>query len=249
MKAWIYGIVRTVRYVASLHVGHYAAGASFFLALSVFPGLIVLVGALRLLPVEPRSLGALLTEFLPGPLVRTASMLLRRAWEGAGDLPIGLWAAVCLWSASRGVYGMILGFNAVCGFQEHRSWLVRRLTCLGCTLALLAALILTLAAGLWPRMVLAGVFWLLLRILPAHGPKGIGSLPGAALAGLGWHVFCVLCAGGMVRAGGLYRVYGPVYLLCGGMLWLWGCIWMLLLGGVVNTYLEENARKKRKEKN
>ena len=144
---------------------------------------------------------------------------------------------------------MILGFNAVCGLREYRSWFARRLTCLGCTLVLLAALILTLAAGLWPAMVLAGVFWLLLRVLPAHGPKGIGSLPGAVLASLGWHVFSVLCAGGMVRAGGLYRVYGPVYLLCGGMLWLWGCIWMLLLGGVVNRCLEENAGKKRKERN
>ena len=53
------------RRISRLRVPLYAANASFFMVLAVFPGLLLLLGLLRYTPLEVERLGEMLAGFVP----------------------------------------------------------------------------------------------------------------------------------------------------------------------------------------
>ena len=74
--------------VSDLRVPLYAANASFFLILAVFPGLLLLLGLLRYTPLEVERLGEMLTGFLPeAPQAAAPGRGRHRACAAAGARP------------------------------------------------------------------------------------------------------------------------------------------------------------------
>ena len=98
------------RRVSSLRVPLYAANASFFLILAVFPGLLLLLGLLRYTPLEVERLGEMLASFLPEALAEGAEEMILLTYDNTSGLTLGLSVVTTLWSASRGIYGMIKQF-------------------------------------------------------------------------------------------------------------------------------------------
>ena len=132
------------RRFSGLRVSLYAANASFFLVLAAFPGLLLLLGLLRYTPMDVERLGEMLAGFLPEALAEGAEELILLTYDNTSGLTLGLSAVTTLWSAGRGVYGMIVGLNAVYDLQGHRGFLRKRSLSVVYTSALLLLLVLTL---------------------------------------------------------------------------------------------------------
>lgn len=71
---------------------------------------------------------------------------------------------VALWSASRGVFGILNGINSILGSDEYRSYLRRRMTAIFYTFLLILALFFTLGLQVFGRRLVAMAedwdFWL-----------------------------------------------------------------------------------------
>ncbi len=262
--------VHGFRHISQLRIPLYAANACYFIVLAVFPALLLLLGLLRYTPLEVEQLGEMLSGVLPEAFLDPAEELILLTYDNTSGLTLGLSAVTVLWSASRGVYGLITGLNAVYGVSESRGYFYTRFISVAYTFALLIVLLLTLAlhvfgTGLLGLLQTAELpflrflmelvdlrFFLLLLVQTAiftamfmalpNQPNGFkDSLPGALLASSGWLIFSDLYSIYVERFATLTNIYGSVYAVSLSMLWLYCCISIVFYGGTLNRYVMERG--------
>ncbi len=254
--------VHVFRSVSRLKVPLYAANASFFLVLAVFPALLLLLGLLRYTDLQVERLGEMLQGILPEALLEGAEELILLTYDASSASALGLSAVTALWSASRGIYGVITGLNAVYGVSEDRGYLRTRLISAVYTFLFLLVLLLTLGLhvfgtrllGLIPLLrgsrlvdfrfflllfLQALVFCLMFTFLPNRRNAFRESLPGALLSASGWLIFSDLYSIYVEHFAHLSNIYGSVYAVALSLLWLYCCMAIVFYGGALNRFLSQ----------
>ena len=259
-------IAGAVREIRSLHITTYAGYAGYFIILSLFPTLVLMLGILRYTPLAPENLMDLMEGFLPPSLADRAWGLLLGAYENSSRTVISLSALVALWSAGKGIYGLMKGLNAIYGASEHRGWIRTRLLCAVYLVFFLLVLLLTLALHVFGNTLLVFLrhrggklaqlagelgglrYFLLVAVqtllftaafmfLPDRNNRFWDSLPGALFASFGWMTVSGLFGIYVEHFSGYAHIFGPVYTVAVAMLWLYICVNTLFFGGVLNRYL------------
>ena len=254
------------RGVSRLRISLYAANASYFIVMAVFPALLLLLGLLRYTPLEVERLGEMLAGILPEVLLEGAEELILLTYDNTSASVLGLSAVTTLWSAGRGMHGVLTGLNAIYDVQENRGYLRTRLISTAYTLAFLVVLLLTLALHVFGTGLLGLLrrsehpflrflleiidfrFFLLLflqtmiftamfMVLPNGRYAFRDSVPGALLASCGWLIFSNLFSVYVTHFARLSNVYGSIYALALGMLWLYCCMSIVFYGGALNAVL------------
>ena len=257
---------RIVMAFGRLQIGLHAANTGYFLILSVFPALGLLLSLLRYTGLDAGHLVALLEGMIPETLVPEAELLIHDLYQSSGAV-MGVSAVTALWSASRGIFGLLNGLNAIYGVSEDRGYFYTRAISLFYTFAFLIVLLLTLvlhvfgtgllgfiqgrAEGFWQFLlhIIDLRFFLLLGLqtalftamfmaLPNQKNKLGDSLPGAFLASSGWLIFSHLFSIYVENFTNYANLYGSVYAVALSMLWLYFCIYILFLGGLLNRLLK-----------
>lgn len=262
----IHKVLQAFQWLTQFRVGLYAAHASYFMILSVFPGLVLLLGILRYAGLDGESLLEILEGFLPEVLFPTVQYLVRITYQNTTGTVLSLSAAVGLWSASRGIYSLVVGLNAIYGVREDRGYLYTRLVSMGYMFAFLIVLLLTLLLNVFGNSILqllpadtpfirfldevlglrsilllllqTGLFSAMFMALPNEHCGFRDAFPGAVLSSLGWLTFSRLYSVYVEHFSGYAGIYGSVYTMAIGMLWLYFCISIVFYGGVFNRYLK-----------
>ena len=246
----------------------HAAYAGYFMILSVFPALLMLLSILRYTGIQVENLVSLMENFLPHALMETVEELVYSTWANSTGTVLGLSALTALWSASRGVFGLLQGLNAVYDVWEDRGWLFTRSISMVYTFLFGLVLLLTLALHVfgstllgWLSMVDNGIviflmdfidlrfflllilqsliFTLMFMVLPNQRNRFMDSLPGGILASIGWLVFSDIFSIYVEHSNSYSNIYGSVYAVALGMLWLYCCLSILFYGGALNHWLNE----------
>lgn len=258
-------IYHSFRWISEFRVGLYAAHACFFIVLSLFPTLVLLLGLLRYTGLEAESLLSVLEGFFPEVLFPIITGAVRKIYMNTSGTVLSISAIGALWSASRGIYGLVIGLNAIYGVKESRGYFYTRLVSVGYMFGFLALLIITLLLNVyshtvlqlvaakihfidilnWPselRFVLPFVLQIILftamyMVFPNEKVRFFHALPGAALSAVGWLVFSKLYSVYVVHFSSYAGIYDSLYSVAIGMLWLYFCISIVFYGGVVNRYM------------
>lgn len=262
------------RRLSGMRISANAASAAYFIVLSVFPMLALVLHLLRYTSFDAGDLLALMGGFLPKALLPFAEKLIISTYAHTSTAMATVSAAVALWSSSRGVYGLLTGLNVIYAVEDDRGYWRTRAISVFYTFLFLLVLILTLVLnvfgeailGLIPpaigplgrfladvinlRMILllvlqTGLFTAMFMVLP-NRKNGFGeSLPGAVLAALGWMIYTRLFSVYMTHFSGYTNIYGSVYAVALGMLWLYFCLTILFYGGALNRLLMEREEQKK----
>ena len=263
--------------IAALNVPLYASQASFFLALSVFPLLVLLMGLVRYTGLDVADLTEMLHGVLPTALMPAAQKLISKTYQSTTGMVLSISALTALWSASLGVHGLRMGLNAIGHVEEKRNWLLTRLVSVVYTVLFLVVLLVTLAlhvlgTGLlhWLPFTdspifnfLEGIvdfrFFLLLAVqtilfcgmfayLPNRRSRIRDVFPGAVFASLGWLIFTQIYSIYVEYFAELSIVYGSVYAVALSLLWLYFCITIVFYGGALNQWLRKKPVDEPEEK-
>ena len=258
--------VQLVRKLLAMKVGLFASSACYFIVLSLFPILVLLLGILRHTGLEVENLLAFLEGFVPGALMEGARQLVLETYLGTTGTLLGLSALTALWSASRGIYGLLKGLNAVYGLRETRGYVYTRIMSVYYTFAFLLVLLLNLVLQVFGEALLEALpygqeplivflsgavdlrqlFLLLTQIalfsamykaLPNGEFSWKQSLPGAVLASFGWLVFSNLFSVYVAYSSSYVNLYGTMYRAAMSFLWLYCCISIVFYGGGLNRWL------------
>ena len=256
-----------LRRLAALHIPVHAAHTGYFMVLSAFPALLLVLSALSHTSLAVEDLLGVLEAVLPEALMPGAKRLVRNAWNHTSGLVLGLSAAAALWSASRGIHALLAGLNAVYGAAERRNYFRKRIASVAYTFVFFLMLLLSLVLHVFGRALLAYldtarhplllflvrminlrfflllalqslVFALMYTVLPNRRGRFLPSLPGGLAAGLGWLVFSDLFSWYAAHGGRYTAVYGSIYGLALTMVWLYCCLSIFFFGGALNRWLE-----------
>ena len=259
------------RYVAQANITAYATNACYFIVLSLFPALVLLLGLLRYTGLSVDTLTDILGGFLPDALLPSAQKLIISTYRSSTGTVISLSALTALWSASRGIYGLLTGLNSIYGVAENRGYWYTRGMSVFYTFAFLVVLLLTLVLHVFGTTIIDWLpvsdsplftllanavdlrFFLLLGLqtvffvimfmfLPNRRNKFMDSLPGALLSSIGWLVFSDLFSIYVENFDSYANIYGSVYAVALGMLWLYCCVCIIFFGGVLNHWLAEDSK-------
>lgn len=258
------------RKTAGLGITLHAAGAGYFIILSVFPMLVLLLGLLRYTGLSVDAFNDFLEGIIPGALMPSARRLVLSAYQNSSSLVVSLSAFVALWSASRGTYALMRGLNKIYDRREQRSWLRLRWLSVVYTSFFLGVVVVTLVLGVFGtslvRLLPASPFFLVLdrvvglrfgvmfflqtalfvgmfMALPCGGNGFLPSLPGAMVASGGWLAFSSLYSGYIQVFTGYANVFGSVYAVALSMLWLYVCLCIFFFGGAWNAWRNEKNKK------
>lgn len=257
------------RWVSSLKIRLHAAACCYYLVLAVFPGLLLLLGLVHVTNLEVERLGEMLSGVIPDSLMEGMEEVILLTYDKLPASAIGLSAVTTLWPASRGIYGLMIGLNAVYGTGETRGYLRTRLLCVGYTIIFVLILLLTLLLQVFGSRVAqvlnradapffrflrsyldlrfflllflqSGIFTAMFLALPNQRIRFREAIPGALLASCGWLIFSNLYSVYVEHFAHLSNVYGSVYAVALSMLWLYCCISIVFYGGVLNRVLWQN---------
>lgn len=262
--------VSLLRRVQAMGIPGLAASAGYFIVLSVFPSLVLILSLLRYTPLDAGDLLDFLSDFLPTALLPAAERLIISTYAHTSGAIVSVSALGALWSASRGIYGLLTGLNRIYDVTEDRGYWRTRALCVRYTFAFLVVLLLTLVLGLFGEGILSmlppardplgrflgeiidlrfllmlllqtALFTAMFMVLPNRKGSFRHSLPGAVLACLGWQCATRLFSVYVEHFSRYTTVYGSVYAVALAMLWLYFCLSILFYGGALNRLLSEDS--------
>lgn len=255
-----------IRRVTAMRIPIYAGNASFFLLLSVFPILSLLLSLLPYTSLTVEHLLGFCREIVPAWMLQVLEFFVRTIYTSSSAAIVSLSAVLTLWSASKGMLSLLYGLDAVAEVRETRSYLKRRLLCVVYTVGMLAALVLTLGLYVVGRDVLAflrahgfalaAVLETVMRhlhlyslilltllfagiflALPDTRRRLLHVLPGAAGAACAWVIFSELYSLYVNHIAKASALYGSLSVLLLMLLWLYSCMSILFYGALANHVL------------
>ena len=244
----------------------YAAGASFYILLSILPAAVFLLALLPQLPGVMDAVMEFLSDIIPSSMMPLAEEVYRTLTSGSSITLMSLSVLTILWSASKGIMALMDGLNAVLGQPDRRAFLLRRVLAIVYFLLLTICLVATLLfhvlgqhiltallrylpglSSLWELLLdgrimytlplLILLFTLLYRVLPARKVHLRYCVTGGVTAAILWLVISALFSI-YVDYMSSRQIYGSLGFLIFIMLWLHICILILLAGGVLSALLE-----------
>ncbi|MBO2527957.1 MAG: hypothetical protein CW335_07295 [Clostridiales bacterium] len=257
--------------IAEFQIPLYSANAAFYIVLSIFPALILVVGLLPFIGYSESDLLTSIHGLVPTVLEPVIANILSDMSANSSGVLLSLTAIGAVWSSSRGVYCIQMGLNAIHKVKESRGYFFRRFLCMGYMLLLIAALMLTLVIhgfgqeiALWCQqgtvpilqffvkllqfralilaVLLSALFCAIYCVFPNRKQSIRVCLPGAITAALGWLIFTYLFSFYVRHSNSYSLFYGSLSAIAFGMLWLFVCICILFYGALFNLWLEKRRK-------
>lgn len=144
------------------HVSSFAGHAALFLLMSLFPMAMFCISMFSYLPIDTVRFTQYLINIIPEGFTPLLNQILEEAYAESTTMMKSFTIIVMLFCASKGVYAVIIGMNAVYGIRETRS------TPLLYALAVSYVVILFAAIGLMMVLIVLGnnIFNWLLQFVP-----------------------------------------------------------------------------------
>ncbi len=248
-------------------VGIYAAQASFFIILSIFPFLLLFLNIVGITSsFEPSSLISVINTYAPETIRPLVAQIIRELYEHVSGTTISIAAIVAIWSASKGVLSVMFGLYEIYNPHRRRNYLISRFISMIYTVLFVLTITLTmtllvfgnklfnLAISLIPALkditilslilrylvsflVLSLFFAIIYRIATFKLSKFKKVFPGALFSALGWIVFSYGFSIYVDNFSNMSYMYGSLTAFIILMLWIYFCIYILFIGAEINKLL------------
>lgn len=263
-----YSFMRKIRYD---HVSSFAGHAALFILMSLFPMVMFCVSMFQYLPLDPDIVSSYVLTVMPGGLTPLLEQILEEAYTESTTVMVkSVTMLVMLFCASKGVYAVLIGMNAVYGIRETRNVVVVYLIAIVYVIAffsvlgLMMLLIVTgnnLFNGLvrfvpWIEMFhgffrygkylcmlgLLLIFFLLLYMtVPNRKSKLRYELAGAVFSTVVWLAFSWAFSFYIAHYANYSVTYGSLATIIIFILWLYGTMNIVFIGAEINVVLRTFA--------
>ena len=272
MPGWKDIAVRSWAEVSENNIFLAAGGVTYAVLVALFPGLAALVSIYGLLldPSQVEKQVAAMSQVLPpesAQMIGDELQKLVSASQGSLSISAGVALAFALWSASRGMSGMLSALNIAYDEKETRSFIRVNLVAIMLTVAtliggtLIIALVGVLPAALqfiglesstqwllllleWPLLiavVMAGLAALYRYAPDRHPPRWRWVSPGAIVATLLWLLGSVAFTVYVSHFNSYDKTYGSLGGVVVMLTWLYLSAFVALLGAVINAQSERQT--------
>ena len=241
-----------------------SANLSYYFILSLFPMLIVALALTPYFKIDQQFLLEKIQSYAPGDLGDYLFDMISEVLNNKNNTIITVGIVFTLWSASSGIYGIIIAFNNAFRVRDGRIWIVTKIISVILTALFLVGMFLALALivfgkqltyilfhkfnldegfyNLWsvinytlPLLFIFFVFMFLYTMGPKLKLKTISILPGALFATLSWTVVSKLFGYYIDHFSSYIKTYGTIGAFMAFILWLYITGYILIIGAEINA--------------
>lgn len=245
------------------NINAFAASTGFFFFLSIFPTLVIICSVLPYTPLTEGNLIEAVVAITPDTMDLLVISLIHQAYnQSVKMLPLAI--IVAIWSSGKGMLALMRGLNVVNEVEENRSYFLLRMEASCYMVITIIALMISLFLSVFGKMILLYLIqrfphiqkflslmimfrfifvWLFLTVIftivytyvPNKKLKILHQLPGSVFTAIGWNLFSYIFSVYINRADDS-SIYGSFSTIIFLMVWLYFCIYILLLGANMNRY-------------
>lgn len=253
------------------HVTAYSAQAAFFIIISFFPFIMLLLSIIQFFPVEESNMLKLFTQVFPTAINSLVFTIITEIYDTAvSGTVISITAITALWSAGKGFLAVMKGLNSVYEIKETRHYLLLRAMSALYTLIFAIMVITTMILFVFGNRLyywieqkfpvlmdtalviislrtIIGLFTLLLffliiyTVIPNRKCKKMSQFPGALVSAGGWMGFSYAYSYYIDHYSNYASMYGSLTAIVLFMLWLYFCMYLLFIGAEVNLLFENKT--------
>jgi membrane protein len=253
------------------HVAAFSAQAAFFIIISFFPFIMLLLSMIRFFPIEESAMLKLFTSVFPTAVNSMMVSIIDQIYHtAASSTIISVTAITTLWSAGKGFLAIMKGLNAVYEIKETRHYFLLRTISAFYTLIFAVMIILTMGLFVFGNklyvwieqkipvlmdtalviislrtilglVVLILFFLIIYVVIPNRKAKAFNELPGAMICAAGWMGFSYAFSYYIDNFSNYATTYGSLTAIVLFMLWMYFCMYLLFLGAEFNLLFENKA--------
>ena len=249
MKRYLKTIFGFMERLKEDHVGAFATQAAYFILLSFIPFLMLLLTLVQYIPPisDQKMVTDMLLQIMPdtGEFRNFLLGIISEVYaKGTAVVPIS--AILALWSAGKGIKALTDGVNAIYHVEETRNYVVMRIRSAIYTLIFILGNITAHVIGMRTAIslcILVCIFLLIYKFLPNRKASLKYQIPGAVSSAVAWSLFSLGFSIYIDVYDGLSNMYGSLTTIILILLWLYFCMYIILIGAEINAYFEDRFRK------
>ena len=242
-----------------------SANLSYYFILSLFPMLIVALALTPYFKIDQQFLLEKIQSFAPGDLGDYLFNMISEVLNNKNNntiITVGI--VFTLWSASSGMYGIIIAFNNAFRVRDGRIWILTKLISIVFTALFLIGMFVVLALivfrkqltyllfhkfnldegfyNLWsilnysfPILFTFIVFMFLYIVGPNLKLKAISILPGALFSTISWTLVSRIFGYYIDHFSSYIKTYGTIGAFMAFIIWLYITGYILIIGAEINA--------------
>lgn len=272
-KALYNSIIIFSRKIKDEHISAFSAQAAFFIIISFFPFIMLLLSMIRFTQLEKSDMLKLITQIFPTAVIPLMVTVIDQIYQTAtSSTLIPLTAITALWSAGKGFLAIMRGLNAVYDIDETRHYIQLRLIATFYTLAFAITIILTMGLFVFGNRLIVWIkqklpafldtalviislrtilgfiiliifFLIIYVVIPNRKAKIMSELPGAMMCAIGWMGFSYAFSYYIDHFSNYSSTYGSLTAVVLFMLWMYFLMYILFIGAEFNLLFDENDFK------
>ncbi len=244
------------------NINAFASSTAFFLFLSLIPMLILLCSIIPYTSITEANLMVFITDITPDIVDPLVISIINDVYDKSAGV-ISIAAIATLWSAAKGMLALIRGLNEINSVDEDRNYVVLRTIAAFYTILMLLVVLLSLVVMVFGNALVAGIirsipqtkkifdFFMHFRLLfsfvimiigfsmiytyiPNKKLKFTLQIPGAVFSAILWNLFS--WAFSIYIGINDFSTYGNLATIVIVMLWLYMCIYIVMMGAYINKY-------------
>lgn len=247
-------------------VGIYTAQASFFIMLSIFPFILLLLHIVGFTSIDKDTIILLINNYLPETVKPLLVQIINELFNYVSGTLLSIAAVAAVWSASKGVLSVMFGIYEIYKLHRNRNYFISRFISMGYTVAFILILVITMILLVFGD----NIFHIFIRLVPALAEISVLTsivryivsflmlvlffvlifrvatfkrttfkkvLPGSVISAIGWIVFSFIFSIYVDNFSNMTYLYGSLTAVIVLMLWLYFCIYILFIGAEINKLI------------
>lgn len=277
MKRLINKITILLEEINEKHIDQYTAQCAYFTILSFIPIVMLTLTLTKYVGINQDTLFQIISNIFSSNMLNDAILgIVKEVYsKSVGTITISV--IFVLWSAGNGFVALCKGLNAAYNSSEPKKFIYYRVKGIISTIIFIIVIILMLLVLVFGNsinhflqeklnifsevinlliksklfistIVLTSIFTMMYRFIPKHKYKLLYQIPGAFFAAAMCDIISIFYSLYVNIFTGFSIMYGSLTTIVLAMMWLYACMYCILLGAVINQMLCEKMSKKQDEK-
>ena len=248
------------------NIGEHAASCAYYTILAFIPLLILILTLTKYFGIDESFFIYVLEGMIPGDILNEAVISIVKEVQSKSVGTITISALVTLWSAGKGFFALCKGLSEAYDVEYENKFMQFRLRALLSTIIFIIAVVLSLLLlvfgnrintflkerfNLFSKLInlilnskilisvisLTTILTIMYRFIPKHKYRLKNQIPGAVMAAIACNVISLFYSIYVDVFTGFSFMYGSLTTIVLAMMWVYGCMYSILLGALINKLI------------
>ena len=274
MKKVFTNIKEFIESINIKYIDEHAAGCAYYTILAFIPLLLLILTLTKYFGIDEKFFIYILEGMIPGDILNDAIISIVKEVQSKSVGTITISAVVTLWSAGRGFFALCKGLSTAYEVETENEYIRFKLRALISTTIFIIAVILSLVLLVFGNRIniflqekfnifnklinlllkgkviisiilLTIILSLLYKFIPKHNYKLKYQIPGAVFGAIACNKVSIFYSIYIDVFTGFSFMYGSLTTIVLAMLWIYACMYSILLGAAINKSISKYVEKRK----